>query len=144
MELKIDHVNISFKNLEDSIAWYKNVFAFEVVVRDLFPVGTKRAILNNNDFMICLAEFANFENSLHWARKVVEQPNCQIHHFGIRITDLEQWKKQIEKYSLKLNYGGAVQYKNSTSWYIQDPSGHEIEVSYSGKLPLYTNNSTSI
>ena len=56
--------------------------------------------------------------------------NHQINHFGFRITDKKEWVERIKKYDLSILFGGPIQYPHSTSWYLEDPSGHEIEVSY--------------
>ncbi len=64
------------------------------------------------------------------ADKFEDESTHQIYHFGIRVSDLEQWRKTVEENSVKVHYGGEIEYPFSKSWYIHDPSGHEIEVSY--------------
>lgn len=64
------------------------------------------------------------------ANKSEDKSVHQIYHFGIRVSDLERWQQIIQEQQLKLNYDGEINYPTSKSWYIYDPSGHEIEVSY--------------
>ena len=59
-----------------------------------------------------------------------ETSHHKIYHFGIRVSDLAAWEGKIKEHRLRLNYGGVIEYPHSRSWYVSDPSGHEIEVSY--------------
>jgi hypothetical protein len=34
----------------------------------------------------------------------------------------------VKREGLEVHYGGAVEWNNSTSWYVTDPTGYEIEV----------------
>ena len=38
------------------------------------------------------------------------------------------WEEVIEREGLEVLYGGPVHWPHSTSWYVQDPTGWEIEV----------------
>ena len=51
--------------------------------------------------------------------------------------DAEKWRKQVSEDKIKILYGdGEVDYPHSASWYVSDPSGHEIEVSWADGKPL--------
>ena len=126
MTIKLDHINLTVEDLKNSIEWYKKVFGFELVESGTTPEGIKWGIVAFNDSMICMTEYTGrtpaniFEDkSLH-----------QIYHFGIRVSNLEEWLKVIQENQLKIYYGGEIKYPTSNSWYVQDPTGHEIEVSY--------------
>ncbi len=127
MTIKIDHINISVADLTESIEWYRNTFGFELVESGKTPQGISWGIVGFNDFMICMTEY--LERTA--ADKSKDKSVHQIFHFGIRVADLEQWQQTIRDNKLKLYYGGVVEYPSSKSWYVHDPSGHEIEVSYS-------------
>ncbi len=127
MTIKLDHINLTVANLKESIEWYGKVFGFELVESGTTAYGHKWGIVGSNDSMICMYEVAGRlradqkeDHSIH-----------QIDHFGIRVSDRDQWRKTIQEHSLKIHYGGEVEYPFSRSWYVHDPSGHEIEVSYS-------------
>lgn len=89
-------------------------------------MGRNYAILENNDFMICMTEQPWRQS----ADKDDDKDTHRIYHFGLRISDISTWREIVKSQGLQLYYGGEVQYPHSKSWYIHDPSGHEIEVSY--------------
>ena len=126
MTLKIDHIHLTVANLTDSMEWYKKVFGFELVESGTTSQGVRWGIVAQNDFMICMSEYS----SRSPADKVYNQSIHQIYHFGLRISDLKKWLQIIQEKQLRLYYGGQIEYAFSKSWYIHDPSGHEIEVSY--------------
>lgn len=136
MTIKLDHINITVANFQKSIDWYNKVFGFELVESGTTSEGTKWGIVAFHDFMICMTEYPNRTT----ANKVDDRSVHQIYHFGIRVSDLNHWQKTIQEQQLTLNYGGVVEYPNSLSWYVYDPSGHEIEVSYtsSGRMQFPT------
>lgn len=49
-------------------------------------------------------------------------------HFGLRITDADEWLETVDREGLEVLYGGEVAWPHSTSWYLTDPTGYEIEV----------------
>ena len=57
-------------------------------------------------------------------------------YFGIRVPSELEWEKIVLLHKLKLYHGGKFQYPHFLSWYIVDPSGYKIEVSYAGDGPL--------
>ncbi len=129
MTIKLDHINLTVADLNKSIEWYRKIFGFELVELGTTPEGVKWGIVAFRDSMICMTEYADRVA----ADQVDDQTTHQIYHFGIRVSDLEQWQQTIHDHQLKLYYGGKIHYPNSKSWYIHDPSGHEIEVSYAAQ-----------
>lgn len=129
MTIKLDHINLTVADLKNSIEWYGKVFGFELVESGATPQGIKWGIVAFNDSMICM-----IENTGRMAADKSENKSVhQIYHFGIRVSDLESWKRIVHDHQLRLYYGGEIHYPNSKSWYVHDPSGHEIEVSYTQK-----------
>lgn len=121
---KIDHINISVKNLIESVAWYEKVFGFKTVEQGRSQAGAKYVIVENHDFMLCMYEHPewkapNFE---------INTNKHQIFHVGFRITDELKWKELIRTLNLTLAYD-EISYPRSKSWYVLDPNGYEIEVS---------------
>jgi catechol 2,3-dioxygenase-like lactoylglutathione lyase family enzyme len=129
MTIKLDHINLTVDNLDQSIEWYRSVFGFELVESGVTPRGLAWRIVAHNDSMICMTEYAGRLSANRNDQKSFHQMN----HFGIRVSDKNKWQKKIQENKLELFYGGPIEYPNSMSWYIHDPSGHEIEVSYSAK-----------
>lgn len=132
MTIKLDHINLTVANLTASIEWYGKVFGFELVESGTTPQGIKWGIIAFNDSMICMTEYGERVA----ADKVENKSVHQIYHFGIRVSDMELWQQIIQDYKLKLYYGGQIEYPSSKSWYVHDPSGHEIEVSYTAQERL--------
>lgn len=129
---KIDHLNMTVANLEESIHWYGKVFGFEKKEAGVIR-GHPWAIIAVNDFMLCMYENPRLQNP---GDEPIEGPTKGVHrlnHFGIRIRDRQAWEDALKTHQIKINYGQRIAYPRSTSWYIMDPSGHEIEVSYTEK-----------
>ncbi len=126
MNIKIDHLNMTVNDLSQSEAWYTRVFGFQRVeggVRN----GRPWAILRNGDALLCL-----YQDPKRTAPLGGDGPAHEIAHFGIRIDDaqLPRWLAVLEQERLPLGYGGVIDYPHSRSWYVSDPTGHEIEVSH--------------
>jgi catechol 2,3-dioxygenase-like lactoylglutathione lyase family enzyme len=127
MKIKnIDHLNLTVRDLEESVTWYGNLFGFEVVERGVRPDDVPWAIVRVNDTMLCLYERPEMKASYDWQDKSISRH--RINHFAFRIEDPAAWRKLIEYHKIPLKYGGEDRFPHSTSWYILDPSGHEIEV----------------
>jgi catechol-2,3-dioxygenase len=121
---QLDHLNLTVKNLDETLAWYGKVFGMEVV--ESGERGDVRwAILRGGDAMLCVYEHP--DKSVP-ARFNVQQAQHAIYHFGFRITDREAWLARVEAHDLELEFGGEVDYASSTSWYVSDPTGYGIEV----------------
>ena len=119
-------------SLADSMEWYKMTFHFEFLEGDLADPEVPWAIVGRNDTMLCLYEYP--------ALKRIEMGtgagSHRIFHFGLRISERKEWEDKVQELNLPLLYGGLREYPHSVSWYVQDPSGHIIEVSYAGDKPL--------
>jgi catechol 2,3-dioxygenase-like lactoylglutathione lyase family enzyme len=132
MTIKLDHINLTVADLKESIGWYGKVFRFELVESGITPQGTQWGIVASNDSMICMTEY----NGKMAADKNRDESVHRIYHFGLRVSDKDEWQQSLKSHQLKLYYGGEINYPFSTSWYVHDPSGHEIEVSYSANERL--------
>jgi hypothetical protein len=69
--------------------------------------------------MLCLYE--DPERTLLSAHKDAEPTYHRIFHFGLRLRDRA-------REGLVIDDGSPWSYGHSTSWYLQDPTGHQIEV----------------
>jgi len=131
MSIRLDHVNITVNQLDESIKWYQELFGFEKVESGITQQGKRWAIVACNDSMIAMTEYPEKQPA-----NQKFQSEQRIFHFGIRVENADAWRAKIKAHNLKLYYGGEIDYPSSRSWYIHDPSGHEIEVSYSDGKPL--------
>lgn len=132
MNARLDHVNLSVTNLNESITWYGQVFGFEKVEGGVSASGLPWGIVARGDSMICMSELPVRER----ADVQGEESRHRVFHFGLRVDDLEAWRLKVDRLKLPLYYGGEIRYSRSRSWYVRDPSGHEIEVSYAFGKPL--------
>lgn len=132
MKIKLDHINLTVQNIKESIDWYERIFGFKLVETGIGTRGQPWAIVAFNDSMIAMNEYKN--KSI--ADQELEVNFHKINHFGIRVSDSAVWEKIVKENDLRLYYGGVINYPFSLSWYIHDPSGHEIEVSYTSQESL--------
>ena len=123
-DISLDHINMNVKNFSKSADFYFRIFGFEAVEGGVDAQGSPWCILKNGEHMLCIYEEPEAELPSEDAKFL------RIYHFGIRVRDPEVWEAKVKNENLNLLYGGSIRYPHSTSWYIADPSGHEIEVSY--------------
>ena len=126
MNIKLDHINLTVRNINESMEWYKNLFGMEFKEGDLKDPKGPWAIIGKDDTMICMYESPNLKP---FSKEEVPDIH-KIFHFGVRISDKAEWEKIVKENNIFVYYGGAYVYPRSLSWYIADPSGHKIEVSY--------------
>lgn len=121
----LDHLNLTVKNLSESIEFYQEIFDFSLVEKGLSG-GVDFAILRVRSSMLCLYEFA--------ARTFLgprELKNAQIHglnHLALSVTDEDEFLRRLKLSKIEIKYGGVVKYPHSSAYYIDDPTGYEIEV----------------
>ncbi len=109
----IDHVNLTVKNLAESVAFFKDLFGFEVL-RDQ-PEQTSQ-IIGNAHIKLCLYEDPALELG------------AGINHYGFDIENFDEVVAACEALGIRMPYG-VVDWGPSRSVYIVDPSGYEIELS---------------
>lgn len=121
----LDHLNLSVRNFEETAAWYNRVFGFEVVEKGLYrdkPWG----VLKVGEAMLCIYEDPDRE---FWdGEKLGSKRVHGVNHFALQIKNREKWESTVKQESLYVDYGGAWRWPHSTSWYITDPTGYNIEV----------------
>ncbi|MEM7305220.1 MAG: VOC family protein [Planctomycetota bacterium] len=121
----LDHLNLSVASLAESIDWYRRVFGFEPMESGTYR-GGPWTIVRCGDALLCMYEHAD---RLHLDGDQLRARRLHgLSHFGLRIDDREAWERTVEREGLHLLYGGASRWKHSTSWYLLDPTGYEIEV----------------
>lgn len=130
---KIDHLNLTVSNISDTVKWYRDIFDFSIVEQGVEKNGDPYVIIAKNDFMICAYENREMDSANSKSRETKHK----IYHYGIRINDRNKWQQIILEKGIIVLYEGPIEYKNSISWYIEDPSGHQIEVSYAYRGHLF-------
>jgi lactoylglutathione lyase len=112
----IDHINIEVKDLKESVQFYQNLFGFEI--RKNQPEENS-VIIGNDKVKLCLYETDGF-------RKYQKKG---YHHFGLHVENFDDIILKCTEMGIKIFYGGPLNWEKSTSIYIQDPNGYEIELS---------------
>ncbi len=112
----IDHINIEVKDLEESIQFYRRLFGFEI--RKEQP-DENSVIIGNDKVKLCIYETEGF----------VRYQKAGFHHFGLHIENFDDIISKCNEMGIKIFYGGPLKWQRSTSIYIQDPNGYEIELS---------------
>ena len=110
----IDHVNMTVKNLKESVEFYGKLFGFEV--REDQPDEDSK-IIGNDTIKLCLYEDPKMS------------PEGGISHFGFHVENFEETVRVCKSLGVEVLYGGEVSWKSSLSVYIKDPSGYVIELS---------------
>jgi catechol 2,3-dioxygenase-like lactoylglutathione lyase family enzyme len=121
----LDHLNMSVTSFDETADWYRRVLGFEKVEEGV-QNGVRWGVLRAGDAMLCV-----YDHPTRHAITDAEQAAMKLHtvdHFGLRITNRAAWEATVAREQVTVHYGGAVEWPHSTAWYIEDPSGHWIEV----------------
>ena len=121
----IDHLNLTVADFDASVAWYNRVLGFELVEEDVQD-GTRWGVIRQGDGIHSARQSEDCRLEDRFAMRKMGLHG--INHFGLRITDRQAWEKTISRENIELLYDGPIRWLHSTSWYIEDPTGHEIEV----------------
>ena len=113
----IDHVNMKVKSLEQSVAFYSNLFGFEIK-QDENPnkADVPSKIIGNDKIKLCLYEIPEM------------QPEGGINHFGFNISNFDKVIEKCKELNVEILYGGTIDWEKSRSVYIKDPNGYELEL----------------
>jgi len=124
----IDHINMCVTNLERSIAFYRDVFGFEVKEdhRELEKYPWVTLGVANTAYLV-----------LYQTDEAKARRDMRIVHFGFALKDAPAFDRVFEKVlkagvpTLNDQHGKpyVVHYPHSSSFYLIDPDGYEIDVS---------------
>jgi catechol 2,3-dioxygenase-like lactoylglutathione lyase family enzyme len=124
----MDHVNLTVRDFKETVDWYRKVFQFKLVeeaLSDGVRWGILRSKEGSGDHMLCIYEYA--ERSF-WDRHELRRRGLHgVSHWGFRISDPAAWLETLRRLGLD---AARWEYPHSVSWYVQDPTGYEIEVAY--------------
>jgi lactoylglutathione lyase len=111
----IDHLNMEVINLNESLEFYNQFFGFTVLKEQ--PEENSK-IIGNEKVKLCLYEIDDFQG---YTKK-------GFHHFGLHIENFEDVMNKCTEMEIEIFYGGPLKWEKSTSIYIKDPNGYEIEL----------------
>jgi catechol 2,3-dioxygenase-like lactoylglutathione lyase family enzyme len=115
---RMDHVNISVRDLDASAGFYAALLGIEL--KEQGDNGTTRwCILGARDrFYVCLCEVGsgNFQPK-----------DIHINHVGFVVDDIDETVRRIQGLGLQLESGKTLDWPRSRSAYVKDPDGILIE-----------------
>jgi lactoylglutathione lyase len=118
----IDHLNITVKNLDKAIEFYKEFFGFEVIKDYEYEDNeqTNRFLLIGKPgiAMLCLYE-----------RPGAELSTGAFAHLGFNVDNFEESYKVAKENNFLDPRWGLIDYEKSRSFYIIDPNGLGVEIS---------------
>lgn len=121
----LDHVNMTVENFDDTVEWYGRVFDFVVVEQGVMD-GHRWGVIRSGDAMLCIYERPGYA---YKDRFQFEREKTHVmRHIGLRFSGRTEWEARMEREGIEVRDEYVVQNPHSMSWYIQDPTGHEIEV----------------
>ncbi|AJW71494.1 VOC family protein [Nitrosopumilus adriaticus] len=117
--ISLDHVNMSVKDLEKTVEFYKKLFGFEIRKDDNSPnkLDVPSKIIGNDSIKLCLYEDPQMS------------PAGGIAHFGFHVANFDDIMNKCKELDVEVLYDGPVEFEKSMSVYIKDPSGYDIELS---------------
>src|SRR5688572_22282082 len=118
----LDHLNMTVRDVEETADWYGRVFGFEPVEAGVHQ-GRRFGILKSGEALLCV-----YEHRERAHPDIDRHGHHGVAHFGLRISDRDEWEGVIRREGVRVTNGGAVEWPRGTSWYIEDPNGYEIEV----------------
>lgn len=122
----LDHLNLTVRDFAETVAWYGRVFRFVLVEEGLWE-GIRWGILRSGEgrgpAMLCIYEHRDYRSPGQDALK--DGRLHGIRHFGVRIGDEGEWRATLSRERLESE---EMRWPHSTSWYVTDPTGYDIEV----------------
>lgn len=111
----IDHLNLDVKNLDQTVEFYSKLFGFTVLKEQ--PEENSK-IIGNEHVKLCLYQRDGFD---HFEKN-------GFNHFGLHINNFEDVMQKCTELGIEVYYGGPIEWERSSSIYIKDPNGYEIEL----------------
>jgi len=121
----LDHVNMTVKDFDETVAWYGRVFDFKLVEAGVMD-GHRWGVIRSGDAMLCI-----YERPGYTYKDRFEFEGEKIHvmrHVGLRYSNRSEWEERMAREGIEVDPGCVAENPHSKSWYIRDPTGHEIEV----------------
>ncbi len=111
----IDHLNLDVRDLDETVKFYGELFGFRVV-KDQPEENSK--IIGNENVKLCLYQIDGFD---HYEKS-------GFNHFGFHIENFDDIIQKCTEMGVEIFYGGPLKWEKSSSVYIKDPNGYEIEL----------------
>ena len=122
------HLNLTVRDFDESVGWYGRVFRFSLVeegVREGVRWGVLRSGSGRGSAMLCIYERAGYLTADPDAPR--PERRHAIRHYGLRVEDEGAWRETLRREGLGHE---ERRWPRSTSWYVNDPTGYEIEIAH--------------
>jgi catechol 2,3-dioxygenase-like lactoylglutathione lyase family enzyme len=127
------HNGINVKDIDSSIAWYRNILGFELIARDLLPGRPRMAFLKSGDFYIELFEAKNApplpESQLQVYSGIDE--TIGIKQVAFTVDDPIGFTEMLKRNGVNITKARA----DGTAQFIRDNSGNVLEFMPPGWQP---------
>jgi lactoylglutathione lyase len=119
---RMDHVNMSVRDLDVSAAFYAALFGLEVKEEGSSTYGRWCIIGSPDRFYLSLLEMPG-------AERCKGPEAMHINHVGFVVDDIDETVNRIRALGLRLDLGDkTTDWPRSRSAYIADPDGYLIEI----------------
>ncbi|MDA8344393.1 MAG: VOC family protein [Thermaerobacter sp.] len=119
--MRILHTRIRVRDLERSVAFYRDVLGLEESGRSDSPMGNKLAYLRDT------ASGYEIELCFQPHNRPFEFPE-DIFHIAFEVSDLTATGDELQKRGIPFTDGPHVSANGSALAFIDDPDGYEIEL----------------
>ncbi len=116
----LEHANVTVKDLDQSIDFYRNLLGLEVRWRGTVSSGSPAAHIGSGDFYLALFEASRGGEVDH----DYESPG--LNHVGFVVSNLDEKKRHLSKLGIDIHLEG--DYEPGRRFYFYDPSGLEVEL----------------
>ncbi|MCD6428168.1 MAG: methylmalonyl-CoA epimerase [Desulfurococcales archaeon] len=100
--MKLDHIGIAVKNLDEAVKFYKDVLGLELVERENVPEEKVRiAIFKVGDVFIELLEGISEDSAI---TKFINKRGEGIHHIALRVENVDEVSKKLKERNVPLIY----------------------------------------
>ena len=116
----LEHANVTVKDLEQSIDFYRDLMGFEVRWRGTVSSGSPAAHVGTDRFYLALFE-ASRDGEFD---RDYESPG--LNHVGFVVDDLDAKRRKLADLGLDVHLEG--EYEPGRRFYFYDPNGLEVEL----------------
>ena len=116
----LEHANLTVTDIDRSIAFYRDLFGYEVRWRGKDSAGRPAAHVGDDRFYLAFFEATGPGSA------VKDYTVAGLNHVGFVVDDLDETRRRLEKLGAEVHLEG--NYEPGRRIYFHDPSGVEIEL----------------